>query len=167
MTLDDIRSHYDYNEWANARLVGVMAGLDERQLTAPLVSSYPTVLATFGHIVAAEWIWLSRLQGTSPTAFPEWLTDASFSLLRAKLEEVEADRRGLLLEFAQERLNQDLNYHLLSGEAHATRTLDVLLHVVNHSTYHRGQLTTMLRQVGATPVSTDLILFKREQSRGR
>jgi uncharacterized damage-inducible protein DinB len=167
MTLNDVRSHYDYNEWATARLVGVMAGLDERQLTAPLVSSFPTILTTFGHIVAGESIWLSRLQGTSPTAFPEWLPDASFSLLRAKLAELESDRRALLLELSEEQLNHDLNYHLLSGEAHVTRTLDVLLHVVNHSTYHRGQLTTMLRQVGATPVSTDLIVFKREQSRGR
>ena len=85
MTVDDIRSHYQYNEWANARLAKIMAGLDKSQLTAPLVSSYPTLLATFGHIVVAEWIWLERLKGTSPTAFPEWLDGAAFPFLASKL----------------------------------------------------------------------------------
>lgn len=165
MTVDDIRSHFQYNEWATARLAKVMAGLDESQLTAPLVSSFSTLLGTLGHIVAGEWIWLERLKGTSPASFPEWLDDASFPFLASKLAEVESNRRAFLLTLREEQLNENLSYRLLSGEAHVTRTLDVLLHVVNHSTYHRGQLTTMLRQVGATPVPTDLIAFRREQAR--
>ncbi len=50
----------------------------------------------------------------------------------------------------------------MNGTPHRNRLLDLLLHVVNHSSYHRGQLTTMLRRVGATPVATDYVYFKRD-----
>ncbi|HEX7707394.1 MAG TPA: DinB family protein [Thermoanaerobaculia bacterium] len=162
MTLDDIRSHFAYNEWANARLIGVMAPLIEERLQAPVVSSFPSALDTFNHIVAAEWVWLCRWKGENPTSFPDWVDHATFAFLQAKLTEVETERRAFLASLNEERLQSELQYRTLNGQEHLTRLLDLFLHVVNHSSYHRGQLTTILRQIGATPVSTDIIIYRRE-----
>jgi uncharacterized damage-inducible protein DinB len=161
MTLDDLRSLYAYNAWANARFFEVVEGLDETRRTAPLESSFPSVIATLGHIVGAEWIWLSRWRGTSPTTSPDWLESPTLEALRARLSTVEAERAAFLAGLTEEALQRPLDYKLLNGDPHSTRLLDLLLHVVNHSTYHRGQLTTLLRQVGGAPPATDYVVYTR------
>jgi uncharacterized damage-inducible protein DinB len=161
MTLDDLRSLYTYNAWANARFFEAVAGLDEAGRAAPVESSFPSVIATLGHIVGAEWIWLSRWQGTSPSASPGWLESPKLEALRARLSRVEAERAGFLAGLAGADLQRPVAYRTLDGTAHSTRLLDLLLHLVNHSTYHRGQLTTLLRQAGGAPPATDNVVYTR------
>lgn len=162
MTAAEIRDLYAYNEWANARVVEVIAGLPADRLTAPIESSFPSILGTLAHIVAAEWVWLRRWLGENPTAFPDWLSAPSLPALRAKLAEVESERDAFVGSLSDEDLDRQLDYKTLAGAPFSNRLADLLVHVVNHSSYHRGQLTTMLRQAGATPVATDFVLFKRD-----
>jgi uncharacterized damage-inducible protein DinB len=162
MTLDDLRSLYAYNEWANARFFEAVARLDESRRTAPLESSFPTVIDTLGHIVGAEWIWLSRWRGTNPTGVPDWLEAPTLEGLRSRLSRVESERAAFLEGLSVEDLERPLAYRTLDGTAHSTRLLDLLLHLVNHSTYHRGQLTTLLRQVGGAPPATDYVVYTRQ-----
>lgn len=162
MTLDHIETLYAYDRWANARMLEVMRELPPDQLTRPLVSSFPSILATFGHLVGAEWVWLQRWRGISPSNFPEWVTSPQLEDLAVTLAQVEAGREQFLADLAEGDLDATLDYHLLSGKAQSNRLVDLLLHVVNHSTYHRGQLTTLLRQVGATPPATDYVMYRRE-----
>jgi uncharacterized damage-inducible protein DinB len=149
MTTDEIRSLYAYNRWANARFLAVIEGLPDEGLIAPIPSSFPSILGTFAHIVAAEWVWLRRWLGENPTGFPDWLTEPSLARLREKLAEVEAERDAFLGTRGDADLDRPLDYRTLDGTPHRDRLGDLLRHVVNHSSYHRGQLTTLLRQVGA------------------
>ncbi len=162
MTLEDVRSLYEYNRWANARFLEILSGLAEERLGARIESSFPSILGTFAHIVAAEWIWLRRWSGENPSVFPEWLEHPSLARLRAELETIEAGRDAFLASLDEVDLQAPLDYTTMNGTPHRNRLLDLLLHVVNHSSYHRGQLTTMLRRVGATPVATDYVYFKRD-----
>lgn len=162
MKIEEIRSHFRYNEWANARFSEVLSKLPPEKLTAHLESSFPSILATFTHLVGAEWVWLRRFLGTSPGSFPSWLETPTLAAVQGKLAEVEAERRDYLASLADADLEREIDYRNLSGKAFRQRLVDLLLHGVNHSTYHRGQLTTLLRQVGATPPSTDLIRYRRE-----
>lgn len=162
MTTEEIRSLYAYNRWANARVLEVIAGLSEDRLTAPIESSFPSILGTFAHIVAAEWVWLRRWRGENPTAFPDWLAAPSLAGLREKLAEVETERDAFLGSLRDQDAERPLDYRTLAGTPFQNRLADLLVHVVNHSSYHRGQLTTMFRQVGAEPVATDFVVFKRE-----
>jgi len=162
MDLEDVRSLYDYDEWANARVLEAIGSLDPQEREAHVESSFPSVLATMGHIVAAEWVWLERWLGNSPSAFPEWLDDPSLEVLEARLSLVESARARFLAGLDDADLQSRVSYRTLSGDAYTNRLLDLLLHVVNHSTYHRGQLTTMFRQLGARPVPLDYVLFKRQ-----
>jgi uncharacterized damage-inducible protein DinB len=161
MDLEDVRSLYDYDAWANARVLEAIGSLDPQEREAHVESSFPSVLATMGHIVAAEWVWLERWLGNSPSAFPEWLGDPSLEVLEARLSLVESARARFLAGLDDADLQSRVSYRTLSGDAYTNRLLDLLLHVVNHSTYHRGQLTTMFRQLGARPVPLDYVLFKR------
>ena len=162
MNLSDLRAHYKYNEWANDRMLGVIRTLTEQQYTQILVSSFPTIRETWTHMVFAEWLWLQRWKGISPTARPAWSSDPTTAdRLTAVLREVEEERRGVLATLDESTLDHPLSYRNLSGDPFTNRLLDVLLHVVNHASYHRGQLTTMIRQVGGVPVTTDLIVYHR------
>jgi uncharacterized damage-inducible protein DinB len=164
MTPDDIRSLYAFNRWANRRFLEVLETLDEERLARRIESSFPSLVGTFAHMVAAEWVWLRRWLGENPTAFPGWLVAPRLDDLAARLAEVEAERAAFLAGLGDADLQARVSYRTLAGDPFANRLLDLLLHVVNHASYHRGQLTTMLRQVGATPPATDYVLFDRERA---
>jgi len=105
-------------------------------------------------------VWLRRWKGESPSAGPDWAASPSRETLRNKLREVETERSAFLASLSDSDLMQPITYRNLKGEEWRYLLGDLLLHLVNHSTYHRGQITTMLRQVGITPPSTDLLIFK-------
>lgn len=161
MNGSDVRAHYKYNDWANQRMLAVIQSLTGAQYTQPLVSSYPTIRDTWAHVVFAEWLWLQRWKGSSPGVGPEWSSNPPDDRFVAVLREVEDDRSHFLSTLDDASLDRPLHYNNMKGDPFATRFLDVLLHVVNHASYHRGQLVTMIRQVGATPVTTDLIVYVR------
>ena len=161
MNLADIRQLYAYTEWANGRILESIRGLSEEERTRPLQSSFPTIRATMAHIVMAEWVWLQRWKGISPTGIPEWAKDAALEIIEENLHAIEAERAALIDSLDDDALQRELSYRKIDGSDHVHRILDLMLHVANHSTYHRGQLTTMLRQVGATPPATDLIVYLR------
>lgn len=110
-----------------------------------------------------EWLWLERWLGRSPTGPPpgEFPDLAS---VRARWQEIEKDLLKFVRALSAEDLDRVLHYHNTKGNPFSDRMWQMLQHLVNHGTYHRGQITTLLRQLGATPVATDMIAFYREQS---
>jgi uncharacterized damage-inducible protein DinB len=150
---------FAFDRWANARFFDTAATLTGAQLGAPLVSSYPTILATFAHLVGSEWIWFERWKGSSPTAQAAWVAQPDLGELRGHLEDIERDRDRWLAGLSEDDLARSVRYRRLNGEEHENALIDQLVHVANHSTYHRGQLTTLFRQVGATPPNTDFVVF--------
>jgi uncharacterized damage-inducible protein DinB len=161
MTIDEARGLFGYSAWANGRMFDAAAALRADQLAATIASSFPSVLGTLAHIVSTEWIWSRRWLGDSPTAAPAWVTASSLSELRARLTEVESERDRFLDGLTDADLERVVEYRRVSGEAYADRLADLVRHAVNHSTYHRGQLATQLRQIGVQPPGTDLVSYLR------
>lgn len=151
-----------YNEWANARIVAVLGELPDDVLGAPVASSFGSLRDTLAHVVLAEWIWLHRWTSDSPGSAPEWLKTASREDLVKKLREVEAERAEWFAQLPAEQLEAPRAYRNLAGQEFSHRIADQIRHVVNHSTYHRGQAATQLRQLGRVPPSTDFILYRGE-----
>lgn len=166
MTPEDCRVLFEYNAWANRRILDACDALADDQFTRDLRSSFPSVRETLAHIAAAEWIWTERWHGRSPTAPPDWYKAADRADLRERLATLDRN----LVEFTSHLSPADLErvteYSNMSGQASAQPLWQPLQHLANHSTYHRGQITTMLRQLGATPPHTDLIVFYRERQKG-
>ena len=163
MTIDEARDLFGYSAWATGRMFDAAAALSADQLSATVASSFPSVLGTLGHIVATEWIWLRRWKGDSPTAAPSWVTGPTLSELRERLADVESERDRLFGQLADADLDRIVEYRRMSGEAHADRLADLVRHAVNHSTYHRGQLVTQLRQIAVHPPGTDFVTWVRSR----
>jgi uncharacterized damage-inducible protein DinB len=161
MTIDEARQLFAYSKWANSLMFGAAGLLSPEEFGAAAPSSFPSVSATLAHLVFGEWAWLQRWLGRSPTAAPGWVSRRALRDLKIQLDEVEVERGALLQRLTDADLDQPLTYQNLSGQAFTNRLGDLMRHVVNHSTYHRGQLATQLRQLGKTPPGTDLILFLR------
>jgi uncharacterized damage-inducible protein DinB len=161
---ETLRELYEYEAWANERMLEACARLAPEQLTRDLGSSFPSVRDTVTHIIAGQWVWLERFLGRTPTAFPDFLKGVSLDALVAHSNEIGAGLQAFVAPLNGDTLARNHEYKTFAGAAFANPTWVSLRHLVNHGAYHRGQITTMLRQLGADPVSTDLIYFYRERA---
>ena len=162
--VSEINDLFDYNRWANQRMIDVVATLSDEQFTRDLKSSFPSVRETLVHMLSADWVWLSRWLGSSPSAFPTDWDVSTLAAIRARWAELEQQRSEFLDGLTPDALTRELAYRNIKGEPFSNPLGHLLRHVINHSTYHRGQLTTMVRQLGVTPPTTDLIVFYRERA---
>jgi uncharacterized damage-inducible protein DinB len=166
MDVAGIQELFRYNQWANDRAFEAASGLTPEEFTRDLGNSYPSVRDTLTHVVWAEWIWLQRWKGTSPqdrfnaAEFPHVHT------LTSRWLELKAEQGAFVEAVTGERLHAVLTYVNLQGQNYRYALWRQMYHVVNHSTYHRGQLTTMLRQLGRVPVPTDFLVFHDELDSG-
>ena len=170
MTKDDIQLLYEYDRWANARVIEAAAALSPEQFTRDLGGSFRSVRDTLVHILAGEWIWLAYWNAPSlnpatisdlraqreaifnPTLFP------SLTAVQSKWAEIEKDQ----IQFVNRQTNEDLK-KMLPGRGTELSLAHMMQHMANHSTYHRGQLSLMMRQLHAEPVATDFVLFLAER----
>jgi uncharacterized damage-inducible protein DinB len=106
---------------------------------------------------------LSRWLGTSPTAMPAEWQDYTLAQIVVEWDALQAAQLAFLDKLTDRELDRMVSYRNLAGEDHTNVLWQLLRHMVNHSSYHRGQVTTMLRQLGHTPVATDLVLYYRLQ----
>ena len=157
--LETVRLLYDYTRWADARMLDAVSSLSPEQWTKDLGSSLKSARDTVVHIASAQWIWFTRWKGESPTAM--W-TSADYPTqgsIRERWQSLSAQVASFVAQQSEESLKQPLPYKNLKGQPMTYPLGHLMLHVVNHSTYHRGQVTTLMRQLGAQPVSTDLVLY--------
>ncbi len=159
MNKSDIHLLYEYDRWANARMLDAVSRLTAEQFTADFSSSFRSVRDTLTHLLWAEWIWLRRWKGTSPTTMFNPADFPDLAALRAKWAEVETELTGFVEQLTDESLASRIAYTNTKGERREYPLGQLMQHVVNHSSYHRGQITAFLRQLGAEAVATDFLVF--------
>jgi uncharacterized damage-inducible protein DinB len=165
MTSADIKSLLDYHYWARDRVLAAVDALSAADFTAPRGSSFASIRDTLAHTYFAEWAWYSRWLGESPSRMPDLDRFADVDALRAAWRSLEHEVRALVEPMTDADLQRVTGYRLFSGIEAASPMWQMLQHVVNHASYHRGQVTTMLRQAGAQPAkSMDMIAFYRERT---
>lgn len=161
MTIKDFKTLFEFNSWANARTLQAVDTLSEDLLYVDLKNSFGSIHGTLVHLCGAEDIWLQRMNGSDPGVFMKKEQYPTYASVKTKWKEVEAGWEKHLLQLSDEQLGQTLTFHNLKGEKVSQIVWQSLQHLVNHSTYHRGQITTLIRQSGGTPIGTDLIAFYR------
>jgi uncharacterized damage-inducible protein DinB len=164
MTPEEVRLLFDYNDWANRRALEAAGRLSDEQFVRPLGSSFSSVRDTLMHICGGEWIWFERFQGRSPASIPN---DSAVRTVAALAEHWRPQGEGLLAfvrSLTQADLQRVLEYQTFNFGPYKNPMWQSLQHLVNHGTYHRGQVATMLRQSGEKPILTDLMHFYRERS---
>ena len=154
-----------YNVWANKLIIDALLKLEEGAFDKEITSSFPSLRATVYHTWAAEFIWLQRLQLAER---PEWVGDDLTKAFGESCEEWQKTSAALV-QFVEKQYDDKALQHVLQfydrkKASHKSPVFQVLQHVFNHSTYHRGQLVTMLRQAGAKEIpGTDFITFARKK----
>ena len=152
MDLAYFKKLFDYDYWATHKLLSSLAAAPEPAEEA---------LKKMGHVLSAKEVWMGRLFGILSTDL-----NRSYSVAEGrKLNEEQRDRMNSYFSRLDERqLSEKVTYKNLKGLPFETLLADILAHMVNHGSYHRGQVATMLRQLNAKPVGTDLITFYRERA---
>jgi uncharacterized damage-inducible protein DinB len=157
-----LRELYEYNYWARDHQLRACGTLTQEQFLRPMGSSFSSVRDTLAHLLGAEWIWLERWRGGSPTArYAEEFAAEKFPTLLTIQDHwrvVEAGMRSYLADLKEEALPQPMTYTNLKGETWTYPLWRMLLHLVNHQTYHRGQVTTLLRQLGVQAPQIDYLV---------
>jgi uncharacterized damage-inducible protein DinB len=164
MTPQEMRMLYDYNAWANRRSLEAASALTAEKFVQPMGSSFGSVRDTLAHIWGAEWIWLERFQGRSPSSLPDTTQFPDMASLRERWDELETRLLGFVRGLTQADLERVFEYKTLKFGVYRNPLWESMQHLVNHGTYHRGQVTTLLRQLAAQPIATDLMHFYRERA---
>ena len=163
MTHADLRTLLDFHYWARDRMLDSIEPLTPEQWTQDLGNSFRSVRDTVAHIYSAEWVWYERWRGSAPAALLSADQFPDVATIRRAWTEHEGSVRALVDDLGEAGVARVIPYTLFSGVASASPFWQMLQHVVNHASYHRGQVTTMLRQLGAAPAkSCDMITFYRE-----
>jgi len=163
--LETVRLLYDYTRWADARMIEAVSKLAPEPWTKDLGSSLKSVRDTVVHIASAQWIWLSRWKGETPKGMWTAADYPTLAAVRDRWDPVRQELAAFAAAQSEASLNAPLAYKNLKGDPMSYPLGHLMLHAVNHSTYHRGQVTTLLRQLGAQPVSTDLVVYYAERAK--
>jgi uncharacterized damage-inducible protein DinB len=164
MNIEDFRLLYDFNVWANNRTLEACSTLAPEQVTRDLGSSFKSVRDTLAHIYGAEWIWLERWHGRVPSGMPSASDFPDLATLRQRFTEIDRNLVDYVASLTADDVHRVVHYKTSMGVAGAQPLWQMLQHLANHGTYHRGQIATMLRQLGAKATATDLIWFYRERA---
>lgn len=166
MTRQDAVTLLDYHYWARDRMIEAVDALTPEQYSKDLGSSFTSVRDTVVHAYGAEWNWYERWVGHSPTALPDVAVFPDVATLRTAWKTQERNIRLLVDALASaNELDRVFKYRTFDGQETESVFSHMLQHVVNHATFHRGQVTTLLRQLGApAPRPQDLIRFYRERA---
>jgi uncharacterized damage-inducible protein DinB len=164
--LQHLRMLSRYSAWANARLYEALAELPAHELTKPHPIVFGSILRTLNHVYVMDLVWRAHLQGTShgfttrnPGECPP------FAELRVAQNQIDQWYIDYSDEIQASTCGETVDFSFIGGGSGSMSRGDILLHVINHTTYHRGHIGCMIYQVSAEPPTTDLPVFLRERSK--
>ena len=149
MQIDEARTLMDYNGWANHRLLSAACLLSPAEFVQDLGASFGSIKGTLVHILDSEWHWLQMWQGKPRAQRPQPGDFGDAAALAAAFPPLEDEQRA----FIDGLTDHSLRSHWQINERRYVLA-HLIQHVVNHSTYHRGQVASLLRQLGHTPPAT-------------
>lgn len=140
---------YSYNAWANRRIIGCL----ERQAITD-----EKILTVMGHLMSANFIWLNRIKDLPKSKYELW---GKYDVPALKQMVEEADEQWMNFIHEHENFDRVLKYRNYVGDYFESNVQQIMIHLVNHGSYHRGQVAMLLRQRGFEPINTDFITYDR------
>jgi len=164
MTLNDIQLMIDFNYWATNRIMQSLSQLTPEQFTKDVGVSHVSLRGTLVHVMGAEAIWVKRIKGEGIGEMPRQEEFSTVDALGDHWQMVEHLMVGLSHMWkSDDDILKIISYRDLKGNPYSHPVWQIVQHLVNHSSYHRGQSAAILRQLGVKPIGTDLITFYRER----
>ena len=159
MIIELIRNLYQYNAWANTRILDTAALLSSERLHADASANFGSVQGTLVHIMSAQWIFLMRWQGTSPSAMFDPQTFPDLDTLRARWDQIERETQDFVAGCTEAALARIIAYRNFQDEQWAYPLWQQMVDQVNHATQHRSEVALILSQWGYSPGWLDLLYF--------
>jgi uncharacterized damage-inducible protein DinB len=156
---DDLSSLYSYHSWANGRMLSACRELRPEEYSRDVGGGWPSVADTLAHLASATRAWHERFRGNSPDRLLTGADLPAFEDAAAMLTRADSDLKALVVEMPGKRRSEILEYRNLKGEVKKVPYWAVFRHAVNHASYHRGQISSMIRRIGKEPKATDLVLW--------
>jgi uncharacterized damage-inducible protein DinB len=157
---DALRLHLEYSAWASQRMLDAASRLTEEELSRDFKTSDKSVIGTLAHAFAAERFWLGRIQGNAAATFIDD-EDQHFDVLRKEWPALQQRWKEWAAPLTDQDVVAKISYEDTEGNPHGEPLWQILLHVVNHATHHRGQVSGFLRAMGHTPPPLDMTDFYR------
>jgi uncharacterized damage-inducible protein DinB len=159
-TPEEVVDLFAFGRWANDKICEAVSQLDDDAFAREVGGSFGSVKGTMLHLYGAEWVWLERFRGRSPRAMPdEGRPIQTLAEVRTKWDPIQEELRVFVRSLTPATLAGTIDYQSFAGEPFTRVLSDALVHLVNHGTYHRGQVVTLLRQLGKTAPSTDFLRY--------
>jgi uncharacterized damage-inducible protein DinB len=155
---DSFASLVAFTRWADTRLLDACAGLTPAQYTLELGGSFPTLQGTIAHLAGSTKLWSLRLAGLPHSGLPPSSEIPDAATARARLAEAYAVFDAVAPEW-EAAPDEPFTFRRLAGGEVTKPRWQIFRHIVNHGTYHRGQIANMLRQLGVQPPPTDLLYW--------
>jgi uncharacterized damage-inducible protein DinB len=140
---------YQFNAWANERVIACLKQQDVKD---------EKTLSVFGHVLAAQFLWLHRIKGLTPPNVKLW---GDYSLDTLEKMVVDANQQWLDFVESNDNFDRELTYTNYTGDPYTNNVESIMMHLVNHCSYHRAQVALLLRQKRFEPINTDLITYDR------
>ena len=164
MKKDEILTLYQYNAWANARILNAASRVTAEQFHSPASFNHGGLRTTLVHTLSAEWIWRKRWEGHAPTSVLPLEDFPSFEALRNRWQEEGKALMTFVDHVSEADLNSPLHYRTTGGKPHENLLWHLMAHLVNHGTQHRSEAAAMLTDFGHSPGDIDLIVYLRENN---
>lgn len=160
VSADIIRGHIDYTAWASGLLLDAARQLSPEELNRDFQTADKSVLGTLLHIFGADRLWLQRIRGDAPSALlqPE---DRDFARLEQAWPAVHRGWKQWAAGLSDAQIVEHISYRDMAGHPHQQPAWQIVLHVVNHGTHHRGAVSGFLRAMGHPPPKLDLTFYYR------
>jgi uncharacterized damage-inducible protein DinB len=163
----DLGRLLEYTIWANHRALRAAALLGVADFRRDLGSSHGGVRGTLAHMMSSEAIWLDRWKGISGTRHFDEAEFKDVVALRDRWTVIEEHRAAWLRNLRKDAAGDTIHYKNLEGRSFEAPLWQLVQHLANHSSYHRGQVTTLLRILGSRMVTTDMVAWDRERKAKR
>jgi uncharacterized damage-inducible protein DinB len=165
MTLHEAKLLHAFNAWATQKIFDALAPLPREQFTCDMKASHGSIHGTLTHLVGSEKMWLSRWVGTPDATALQPDAVPTVADLKTVWEHTGFEMARWLGTLTDAKLQETFTMTTAAGATHTHTIAQALQHLVDHGSYHRGQIVTLLRQIGVTPPSTGLIRFYRETAK--
>ena len=157
ISLATLNELFDYNYWARGRQLQACALLSEEQFLRPLGNSFPSLRDTLTHLLAVEWLWLERWRGHAPRTLLVPEEFPTLAALSQRWQTVEREMREYLAGLNEEAIERTVTCVSTRGQTWTYALGHMILHLLHHQSYHRGQVTSLFRQLGAQPPKVDFL----------
>jgi uncharacterized damage-inducible protein DinB len=160
----DIRRWYDFAHWANNLMFDACESIDPDALQHATGSSFGSIIGTLDHLYGADWLWLERWLGRTPNRFPAGGVHTTIPQFRQAWRVLETQRDAWISSLTDDALVAHFAYRNIKGETYSYTLGELLFHVSNHATYHRGQIMQSVKQFGGSVTSSDYLYWLRDET---